>query len=384
LNPWPLILIGVYLLIKIVSHKVYLFHLRKIPLRIHVNGTRGKSQTTELITLGLQAGGIRTMGKITGNIPTIIKRNGSKVVLKRFLPASIREQKGFVRRGVQNKVQALVIECMAIMPELQWVSEHRMIRSGIGVITNARIDHRDVIGKSGTETAQVLSATIPSGGILFTSEKDYHDIFAKEAEKRGSSFVHVSGEIPIEPIIKGEIPGWIHLDNLSLALAVCRYAGVSKEVAIRGMLRAEGDAGRFTIVRININGKTIFFANAFSANDPVSTEILLKKTLKYNYRDSAVIGLFNHRKDRFFRTESFSEFSQKTNFKKLFLIGDPLRRPLSFLPETIDLSPIREAEFLWERLASEIGDNSVVFGFGNMSGIGLELSTYTNETGEQI
>ena len=55
--------------IEIYIHKL---SLEKIPIRIHVNGTRGKSSVTRLIAAGLRAGGLNTFAKTTGTIPRII------------------------------------------------------------------------------------------------------------------------------------------------------------------------------------------------------------------------------------------------------------------------------------------------------------------------
>ena len=41
--------------------------LKKIPVRIHVNGTRGKSSVTRLIAAGLRFGGIKTLAKTKYN-----------------------------------------------------------------------------------------------------------------------------------------------------------------------------------------------------------------------------------------------------------------------------------------------------------------------------
>ena len=38
------------------------------------------------------------------------------------------------------------MECMAVNPQYQWISEHRIIRSNISVITNVRKDHLDEMG----------------------------------------------------------------------------------------------------------------------------------------------------------------------------------------------------------------------------------------------
>ena len=46
--------------------------LSRIPIRIHVNGTRGKSSVTRLIAAGLSASGLRTYAKTTGTRPRLI------------------------------------------------------------------------------------------------------------------------------------------------------------------------------------------------------------------------------------------------------------------------------------------------------------------------
>ena len=53
-------------------------HLRAVPVRIHVGGTRGKSTTTRLIAAGLRAGGRRVLAKTTGSQPRLILPDGSE------------------------------------------------------------------------------------------------------------------------------------------------------------------------------------------------------------------------------------------------------------------------------------------------------------------
>ncbi|TFH29311.1 MAG: poly-gamma-glutamate synthase PgsB, partial [Myxococcales bacterium] len=50
--------------------------LKKIPIRIHVNGTRGKTSVTRLIAAGLREAGIRCVAKTTGTVPRFILPNG--------------------------------------------------------------------------------------------------------------------------------------------------------------------------------------------------------------------------------------------------------------------------------------------------------------------
>ena len=85
--------------------------------------------------------------------------------------------------GAKRKVDALVLECMAVNPEPQWVSEHKMVKSTIGVITNVRQDHLEEIGPGLSDMAEALKSTVPKEGILVTAEKDYFSVFKKQAEQ---------------------------------------------------------------------------------------------------------------------------------------------------------------------------------------------------------
>ena len=43
---------------------LHMRRLRRIPIRIHVNGTRGKSSVTRLVAAALQKNGIPTLAKV--------------------------------------------------------------------------------------------------------------------------------------------------------------------------------------------------------------------------------------------------------------------------------------------------------------------------------
>ena len=64
-------------------------NLSALKLRIHVNGTRGKSGVTRLIAAGLRAGGYRTVAKVTGTAAKIIDPDGSERLMSRRGPANI-------------------------------------------------------------------------------------------------------------------------------------------------------------------------------------------------------------------------------------------------------------------------------------------------------
>lgn len=145
--------------------------VRKIPVRIHVNGTRGKTSVTRLIAAGLRAGGKRTCAKTTGSAAAITDPDGREFPIYRISGANIIEQMRTLKRMASLKPEVVVMECMALQPQYQSLSELRMVHSNVGVITNARADHLDVMGPGEEEVALALAGSTPVKGNLFTAER---------------------------------------------------------------------------------------------------------------------------------------------------------------------------------------------------------------------
>ena len=103
-----LILLMVFGYIELYIHKI---SLKKIPIRIHVNGTRGKSSVARLIAAGMRAGGLRTYAKTTGTTPQIINEKGNDIPIHRLRSASIGEQIKLIRYFSKKKPDA-AISCL--------------------------------------------------------------------------------------------------------------------------------------------------------------------------------------------------------------------------------------------------------------------------------
>ena len=76
-----------------------------------------------------------------------------------------------IRYFSKKKPDVLIMECMAVNPQYQWISEHEIVQSTLGVITNVRPDHLDEMGTTNQEIAYSLSNTIPFGSKVITAEK---------------------------------------------------------------------------------------------------------------------------------------------------------------------------------------------------------------------
>jgi poly-gamma-glutamate synthase PgsB/CapB len=146
----------IFLISGIIEQINHYKRVKRIPIRIHVNGTRGKSTTTRLIAAGLREAGFKVLSKTTGTLPRLILEDGTEVSIKRRGKANIIEQLKIFTEAIKRKVNVLVVECMAVSPELQWVSEHKLVKSTIGVITNVRQDHLEEIGPELDDMAEAL------------------------------------------------------------------------------------------------------------------------------------------------------------------------------------------------------------------------------------
>ncbi|MDP2208892.1 MAG: poly-gamma-glutamate synthase PgsB [Bacteroidota bacterium] len=361
-----------------------------IPLRVHVNGTRGKSSVTRLITGGMRGGGIRTMGKTTGTKPRIIYPGGNEVPIFRVGKANIIEQLKILRNAVMHEVHALVVECMAVLPQNQLLAEHHMIHSTVGVITNVRADHLDEMGPTIEDVARSLSNTIPKNGVVFTCEEKYFPIFEEVGKKRNCQVYLVRHDYVSDEMMSG-FSYVEHKDNVALALAVCEHLGVSHVEALKGMHRALPDPGVLRIFTIHHYEKQIEFVNAFAANDPDSY-IIIWNMLKNRFNDQKkVVVLVNCRKDRIQRTESLAELIAKNLPADHFiLVGEfttaLLNRAVALGLPASKISNLAEElpEGVFQKVVSLTDTSSIVIGIGNIVGFGEEILTNFTNRGKEL
>ena len=361
-----------------------------IPIRILVNGTRGKSSVTRLITGGLHGGGIRTLGKTTGTAPRLIYPEGSEVPINRAGKANIIEQLMVFRRAVAFKVQVLVTECMAVLPPNQVIMQKQLVRSTVGVITNIRADHLDEMGPTMEDVAVALSHTIPDNGIFFTCEQRYLPILEKIAAERNSQIVPVMPDQITDGMMRG-FTYLEHKDNVALALAVCNHLGVSQPDALLGMHRALPDPGVLRIFNIHYYEKEIEFVNALAANDPDSYVLIWDLLKSFFTEHKKVIVIVNCRQDRIQRTESLAELIAQKLSADHFILAGEFTSVLYNRAIALGLSSSRildlgghSAEEIFQNVVSLTTTRSIIIGIGNIVGFGQELTLNFINRGKEI
>lgn len=367
-------------IIGIIEYARHQSRIYSIPVRIHVNGTRGKSSVTRLIGAGLRAGGITNITKVTGTFPRLIIEDGTETYIHRKSSANIIEQLSIVKFAASRKVKALVMECMALQPQYQTITEHHMIHSNINVMTNIRLDHTDVMGHTLPEIAETLGRTIPMNEHLFTSENIIPDTLKKMADKR-NTIAHFTDP---QSVSHEEMKGFRyieHRENVALALAVCQHLKIDREIALKGMYEAIPDAGALMAYRVEAFKKHLVFYNAFAANDPDSTLMVWKKIRDEIGFEGARIVLLNTRQDRLYRARQLAEMVGRKitdEVDYLMLIGQS-----TDVVENMAIScgvPRNKVisvgwtspEKVFEKILSLTDKTSTIVAIGNMGGMGAE------------
>ncbi len=361
-----------------------------VPLRILVNGTRGKSSVTRLITGGLRQGRRKVLGKTTGTKPRLIYPDGSEHAILRAGKANIIEQLMVFRRAVALGVDTVVTECMAVLPPNQTIMQDQLVRSTVGVITNARADHLDEMGPTVRDVARSLALTIPRAGILFTSETEYLPVLQEEASARSASVIAAGGQEVSDGMMRG-FTYIEHKDNVALALAVCEHLGVPREAALEGMVHAQPDPGVLRIYTVKHYEKELAFVNAFAANDPDSYLLIWESLRRYAPDGASVIVIVNCRQDRIQRTESLADLIARRLGADVFVLAGESTLPLYNRARTLGLEQSRvidlggsPAEEVFEQVVGLTEEKSLVIGIGNIVGLGEEIvMTFTNR-GKEI
>ncbi|MGF9944971.1 poly-gamma-glutamate synthase PgsB [Priestia megaterium] len=350
-------------------------NIDSIPVRININGIRGKSTVTRLITGIVTEAGYKTVGKTTGTSARMIYwfTEEEKPIVRRPEGPNIGEQRRVVKEAARLEAEALVSECMAVNPDYQITFQEKMIQANIGVIVNVLEDHMDVMGPTLDEVAEAFLATIPYKGHLITIDGPYLEYFKTVAAKRRTKVIVADNSRITDEFLR-KFDYMVFPDNASLALAVAEALDIPEEIAFRGMLNAHPDPGAMRITKFGNPKAPAFLVNGFAANDAASTLRIWERVGEIGYSVDSPVVIMNCRPDRVDRTEQFARDVLpyiKTDI--LVLIGETTSPIMDAYNE--GKIPAKEiwdleghsTEEIFNKLRPEL-HNRMIYGVGNIHG----------------
>lgn len=347
-----------YIFYVIIERLLIKYYRKKIPLIIHVNGIRGKSTTTRLIDAGLRNCNYKVFSKTTGTVPTIINTNNEEIPIKRLGKANIREQIKMLRKAAKENADVLVLECMAVNPELQKICEEKILNANITIITNVRMDHIKDMGNTLEELAKALSNTTPTNGKLIVNDSEFNQLFLQEADKKNSKLIVAKPYDDIEDLDTFK-------DNIAIALEVSRQLNLDEKTFFDGMKSYHKDIGAYG----EFKKQDTIFLNGLSINDPDSIKIAYDKVVQKYNKDELTI-LLNSRSDRPTRVTQHLEMIKYLKCKKIILMGSSTKYLIKKIKKEIDV------EIQLYKNKEELLNEKIIFAIGNIGGDGMKLVEY--------
>jgi gamma-polyglutamate synthase len=355
--------------------------LRKLKIRVLVNGTRGKSSVTEYIAAGLRNASGNTFAKITGVRPTIIYSDGKQELIKRRGPARVQEQIKIIRLATKNNVDVMILECMSINPELQKL-ESSIFKPHVYVITNIREDHREHMGKTIEEEVHSICSAIPRDSVIVSGEEKYLKGIQSYAESQNSRVVLLKSYASLN--FDGLPPG-VFISNVAIAMTVCEIMGVEPENSFASISQYISEK-KIPLQEINIEQRKVSFLNGFDVNDVPSAIEFIKYWLEIIGGSRELIIIFNTRADRPYRSVDFAKWlATLERVKYIILTGNHIHfasRILclnGFQVERIIKWNDADIKNIKNSLTQISSSEEIVVGMANIAGDGFKILQSLNE-----
>lgn len=274
--------------------------LQKIPIRILVNGTRGKSTIVKIIREILRQNGIKVFAKTTGNQPMEYLPDDKTKIISRHAPASIIENISILRSWAKESPEAGVVECMALQPETQRILTH-IFKPNYILISNIHLDHAEAMGNKFDEmVSTILECVSRDANILTTNQ------VAENLQQSGRSLETICIAKPREfPEKFANLPSQVVDRNWSLIKTMADQLKIDSSITYRCFHEVHSSMNAKAC--IEIPSLNYSFWNLFSINDHQSTAMFIDHSQGNKNGETQKIILFNTRSDRPLRTKYFAE-----------------------------------------------------------------------------
>lgn len=293
--------------------------IQTIPLRIMVEGTRGKSSTVTILEEFLRDSGRRTLAKTTGEDPIIIN-NGNLLHLLRKRDTVLLDYDN-IPVILSFDVDAFIYENQAITPYTMRYM-HKILRPEHVLIPNIRIDHEEGLGLDLDEMTRSFADN-------YRMMKYRKEVYYVEPIRKVHDLV-----FPILQRYEERYPDLITLHDVTVPESLRRTPGV-ENVCIAAffmnhVLGFKADTSKaFARIREKLAFRTspdgIRYLNLAKVNDPVSFVHMMRYMLGQTDEDVALVAYF--RRDRAGRTLIFEDFFPEINqrfgrrIKRIWLAG---------------------------------------------------------------
>jgi len=373
-----------YLLIEKILHSK---RLNKIPLRISVSGTRGKTSIVRTLASVFRSNDIKVLAKTIGSEAKYILPNGKEELIKRRGMITILEQKKLINKAVKLKVDCIITEIMSIHPEYHFIETHKLIKPELTILSNFRADHTNVVGKSIEEISKLFINDIYPSSKILIHENEINKYLIAGINKNKSELIKGKKDVAKDLKLPAVELNQHISENLDLVFSASKYFGINNKTITKGIINTRLDIGKLVIYKFEVENKKVYFVNSFAANDPDSTTQLIKKTIKIlNLDFPKIIGLMSLRSDRGERSQQWLEYLTKNGtdyFNHIFLTGSHSK----ILNRKIQASEIiksKDPEHITNFIISGSDTDSIIFGIANINGLGKSLVNYWNKKGTKI
>jgi len=337
--------------------------IKKISIRIIINGTRGKSTTVKLLYEILKKNGLTVFAKITGDDPILLKPDGSLKLIKRFSPPSIKENIKLLIDISKTKPDAIIMECMALHSENQSILGKVILKPNYTIITNILPDHKEIMGTSIEEnTLTILQCVHPESTLIITEQvsNQLQDINLKTKN------IEICKSIELSYNNINNIPYSIVKESWEVIEKLVQLIGIDIQIAKKRFLKEWELISKK--IKLNIHENSVTVWNLFSVND-VRTFHKFVKYLQNSTEEENIIFIFNTRIDRPLRTKEFVDYiSEHYSNSRIWLFGDGKYLARKFFIQNnfiVDNLLLTTQKGIILMLKNKLLQNSILYCIGN-------------------
>lgn len=307
----------------------------RIPIRILVTGTRGKSSVVRLLHAALSHAGLRVEAKTTGTAARDIEPDGREHATRRLGQVSIVETVATMVHANRRDVDAVVVECMAVNPQLIRQLSEDIVRPTIIDVTNCDLDHLEEEGSDRLSIMRSLAQAVTGEQIVVTAERDPLCVWElqRTAVDTGGCLIAADRRMSTDSSGRALVPG-AYPENVAVALATTRACAIPDHIAIAGMQIATHEPEEEELIRGTLLGVPVRYCNLGSVNDANNVLPAVRRLLGPKHPDVPRVALLSGRSDRPLRALLFAGLITRSDFDAVVVSGGPEAMVVSALEDS--------------------------------------------------